>query len=192
MEQRIAKTCRQTVDLLEQFCREQNGELVRLAKSIGALFAEGGHLLVAGSGALQPVAQQLASQFAFRLNFDRPALPAVCLGSDAVLTTRMLAAGQLDQHLVRHYRALNSQQHLLLVLNDGTDAEALSNLCEEVLENEQPIALVSFVGASDQLNGAGVDYCLNLATTIVPRQLELTQFIGHLLCELVEAELFGR
>lgn len=192
MKQRIATTCRQTVDMLEQFCREQNGELVRLAKSIGSLFAEGGHLLVAGNGALQPVAQQLASQFAFRLNFDRPALPAVCLGSDAVLTTRMSSAGKLDQHLVRHYRALNSQQHLLLVLNDGTDAAPLINLCEEVLENEQPIALVSFAGQNDPLNSDGVDYCLDLSTTVVPRQLELTQFIGHLLCELVEAELFGR
>lgn len=192
MEQRIATTCRETVDLLEQFCRQQKGELVRLAQSIGSLFAEGGHLIVAGNGALQPVAQQLVSQFAFRLNFDRPALPAVCLGSDSILTTRMLSAGQFDQHLVRHYRALNSQQHLLLVLNDGTNAEALSNLCEEVLENEQPIALVSFAGSKDPLYGDGVEYCLDLTTKIVSRQLELTQFIGHLLCELVEAELFDR
>ncbi len=192
MNQRITTTCRQTVELLEQFCREQDNELVRLAKHLGTIFAEGGHLLIAGNGVLQPVAQQLASQFAFRLNFDRPGLPAVCLGSDPVLNTRMATAGQFEQHLVRHYRALNSQQHLLLLFNDGSDVTALKNLSDEVDENGQPIALVSFDYLKDPLNNKKIDFCLNLATATAPRQLELAQFAGHLLCELVEAELFGR
>ncbi|MEA3363741.1 MAG: hypothetical protein U9Q61_10805 [Thermodesulfobacteriota bacterium] len=191
MNQRITMTCRQTVELFEQFCREQNNELIRLAKRLGTLFTEGGHLLVAGNGALQPVAQQLASQFAFRLSFDRPVLPAVCLGSDPVLNSLMSGQGQSDQHLVRHYRALNTQQHLLLLLNDGSSAAALKSLRDEVVENEQSIALISYDCKKDPLQNSDVSICLNLATTSAPRQLELAQFIGHLLCELVEAELFG-
>lgn len=192
MNQRITTTCRQTVALLEQFCREQNNELMQLAKRLGVLFTEGGHLLIAGNGSLQPVAQQLASQFAFRLSFDRPVLPAVCLGSDPVLSSRMLAEGQFEQHLVRHYRALNSPQHLLLLLNDGSEALPLKNLRDEVIENEQAVALISSDCWKDPLQSGDIDICLNLATNSAPRQLELAQFVGHLLCELVEAELFGR
>ena len=192
MNQRITTACAQTVALFEQFCREQNNELIRLAKRLGQLFTGGGHLLIAGNGALQPVAQQLASQFAFRLSFDRPVLPAVCLGSDPVLNGRMLAAGQFEQHLVRHYRALNTQQHLLLLLNDGSEAKPLKSLRDEVVENEQAVALISYDCHKDPLRGDNVDICLNLATNSAPRQLELAQFVGHLLCELVEAELFGR
>ncbi len=192
MNQRINTTCRQTVELFEQFCREQNNELIRLAKQLGTLFTEGGHLLIAGNGSLQPVAQQLASQFSFRLSFDRPVLPAVCLGSDPVLNSLMVGEGQFDQHLVRHYRALNTQQHLLLLLSDGSAASALKNLRDEVVENEQPIALISYDCLKDPLQNSDVKICLNLATNSAPRQLELAQFIGHLLCELVEAELFGR
>jgi len=192
MNQRITTTCSKTVALLEQFCREQNNELIRLAKRLGVLFTEGGHLLIAGNGSLQPVAQQLASQFAFRLSFDRPVLPAVCLGSDPVLNSRMLAEGQPEQHLVRHYRALNSQQHLLLLFNDGSEALPLKNLRDEVIENEQAVALISSDCWKDPLQSGDIDICLNLATNSTPRQLELAQFVGHLLCELVEAELFGR
>ncbi|NOQ41631.1 MAG: SIS domain-containing protein [Desulfuromusa sp.] len=192
MDQRITTTCSQTVALLEQFCREQNNELTRLAKRLGVLFAEGGHLLIAGNGSLQPVAQQLASQFAFRLSFDRPVLPTVCLGSDPVLNNRMLSRGQFEQHLVRHYRALNSQHHLLLLFNDGSEAVALKNLRDEVVENEQAVALISYDCWKDPLLGDDIDICLNLTTNSAPRQLELAQFVGHLLCELVEAELFGR
>ncbi len=192
MDQRIAATCRQTVELFEKFCREQNNELILLAKQLGALFTEGGHLLIAGNGSLQLAAQQLASQFAFRLNFDRPVLPAICLGSDPVLNSRMLATGQFEQHLVRHYRALNTQQHLLLLLNDGSTAVSLMNLRDEVVENEQAVALISYDCLKDPLQSDDIDICLNLATSSTPQQLELAQFAGHLLCELVEAELFGR
>jgi D-sedoheptulose 7-phosphate isomerase len=192
MNRKISTTCRQTVGLLDQFCREQENELIRLAKRLGALFAEGGHLLIAGNGLFQPVAQQLASQFAFRLTFDRPVLPAVCLGSDSHLANRMLAAGQFEQHLVRHYRALNTQHHLLLMFNDGSDAKLLMNLRNEVVENDQTVALISYDSMKDPLQGDDIDFCLNLATSSPPRQLELAQFVGHLLCELVEAELFDR
>jgi len=59
MNQKISTTCRQAVGLFEQFCREQNNELILLAKRLAALFTEGGHLLIAGNGSLQPVAQQI-------------------------------------------------------------------------------------------------------------------------------------
>ena len=49
MDQRISTTCRQAVELCEKFCREQNNQLILLAKQLGTLFAEGGHLLIAGT-----------------------------------------------------------------------------------------------------------------------------------------------
>ena len=188
----ISAACRQTVGLFEKFSCEQNNELVQLAKRLGTLFAEGGQLLIAGNDSLQSVAQQLANQFSFRLSFDRPVLPAICLGNDPVLSHRMMATGQFDQHLVRHYRALNPQQHLLLLLNDGSTAAPLMNLRDEVIEDEQTVALISSDCQKDPLRSADVAICLNLATESVLRQIELTQFVGHLLCELVEAELFER
>ncbi|MCK5825766.1 MAG: SIS domain-containing protein [Desulfuromusa sp.] len=192
MDQRISTTCRQAVELCEKFCREQNNQLILLANQLGSLFTEGGHLLVAGNGPLQPVAQQLASQFSFRLGFDRPVLPAICLGSDPVLNGQMAAAGQFEQRLVRHYRALNTQQSLLLLLNDGSTAASLMSLRDEVIENEQAVVLISGDCQNDPLRSADVGICLDLATKVAPRQIELAQFVGHLLCELVEAELFGR
>jgi len=191
MNQKISAARQSSTELLNKFCQEQERELIRLAKRIAALFADGGQLLVVGNGVLQPVSQQLACHFSFRLNFDRPALPAICLGADAVLNSQMFSAGQYDQYLVRHYRSLNSQNHLVLILNDGSSPDALKKLCDEVAENAQPVALVSYSSAEDPLNTTAVEINLDLATSSTPRQIELSYFVGHLLCELVEAELFG-
>lgn len=189
MSQRVAAASDQLVDLLQQF-RPQGDELSRVAHRLGGIFAAGGQLLIAGGGAMQPLAQLLASQFTYRLSFDRPALPALALGSDPVLTAAM-QAGAPEQSLVRHYRSLNSSQHLLLVLSAGSGDPALRQLVEEVIDAGQPIILLAPAGESDPLYREGLDGCLNLKSSHAPRTLELTMFAGHLLCELVEAELFG-
>lgn len=192
MNQQVEANCEQSIKLLRQYCRDENDNLVRLSQRLAALFAEGGQLLIAGSGCLQPAAQLIASQFVFRLSFDRPALPAVCLGSDLVLNNRMLADGQAAQTLVRHYRAINSSNHMLLVLSDGSDSQGLQLLCEDVIDNEQAVAVISYDCIRDPLLQANeIDLCLNLGTRSIPRLIELSQFSGHVLCELVEGELFG-
>jgi D-sedoheptulose 7-phosphate isomerase len=191
MNQKITASCSQLQGLLEDFCQQQGNELNRLAQQLGALFASGGQLLLAGGAAFQPVVQLLAGHFTYRLGFDRPALPAIALGSDPMLTAAMANCGMLDQHLVRHYRALNSDNHLLLIFNDGSSSAALRALRDEALDNDRPVALMTVESQSDPLCRDGVDICIDLGTALAPRQLELSLFAGQLLCELVEAELFG-
>ncbi len=191
MNQRIAEASSQAVQLLEQFSRQQSEGVNQLAQKLSGTFAGGGQLLVAGSGTLQPLAQLLASHFSFKLGFDRPVLPAVALGSDPVLAAAMVHSGQTEQLLARHYRALNSAQHLLLLLSDGSDQPALRAARDAALDNGQPVALLSVRGEADPLCRDGVAICIDLATDSLSRGHELIFFVGHLLCELVESELFG-
>jgi phosphoheptose isomerase len=191
MEQRITASCSQTVRSLEQFCQEQGDNLVRLARQLGVLFAEGGQLLIGANGSMQVLGQLLASDFVFRLDFDRPVLPAISLGSDGVLSGRMAGAGKTEQLLLQHYRALESQNHLLLILSDEADSSALRLVRDEVQEHEQPVALISNNCRSDALMNSDISIGISLGSQNSFRRLELCQFAGHLLCELVEQELFG-
>ena len=191
MNQRIADASSQAVQLLEKFNQQQAGEVARLAQTISSTFAGGGQLLVAGCGTLQPLAQLLASYFSFKLGFDRPVLPAVALGADPVLAAAMAQSAQTEQLLARHYRAQNSEQHLLLLFSDGSDLAALRAVRDEALDAGQPVALISTRGESDPLCREGVEVCIDLGTDSLSRSHELLLFVGHLLCELVEAELFG-
>lgn len=191
MNQKITASCSQLQELLEEFCQKQGEELNRLAQQLGTLFAGGGQLLLAGSAAFQPIVQLLAGHFTYRLGFDRPVLPAIALGSDPVLMSVMANSGELDQHLVRHYRALNSDNHLLIMFNDGSSSAALRAVRDEVLDRDRQVALLTTESQSDPLCRDGVEICIDFGTAMVPRQVELSLFAGQLLCELVEAELFG-
>lgn len=173
-------------------CANQAEELERLAQRLTELFAEGGRLLTTGTGMLQFVAQMTAAQFAHRLDFHRPALPAICLGSDALLFSTMVTSGDYEQSLVRHYRILANDRHLVLFFSDGQPDSALKRLRDELLDQDVPVVLVSAAGTEDPLHSDENTQCLNLAVSAKARQIELMQFTGHLLCELVEAELFQR
>lgn len=190
MNQQILQAGQASAELLERFCREQNREMNRLAKRLTEIFASGGQLLIGASGSLQSAAHDMASQFVFRHGFERPVLPAIALGSDPLLTARMNSADSVSQLLVRHYRAINSSNHLLLLLNSGRDAEELKAVRAEALANDQDVALLTYSVVQDSL-AEHLDICLEFGTLELFRQLELSCFCGHLLCQLVETELFG-
>lgn len=192
MNQRIERAGNQLSSLVSQLCSDQAAGLEQLAKRLAHLFADGGQLLTAGTGVFQCVAQMTATQFAYHLDFERPTLPAISLGSDVVLSAVMMSAGDYDQLLLRHYRALAGGNQLLLLFADGQPNPALARLCDEVLKQGQPVVLVSAIGSDDKLYSDKMDLCLNLKATSKARQIEMMQFVGHLLCELVEAELFQR
>lgn len=190
MDSHIAQSASQHEELVQRFCNTQQMEIERLAGRVATLFADGGQLLTVGVGIFHPVAQLIATAFAFRLHFDRPALPAICLGSDSALAAAMASAGDYEQLFLRHYRALNGQKQLLLLFGNGIPNPALERLRDEMLENDQAVALFSGAGTKDPLYCDDLEWCLDLATANLARQIELMQFAGHLLCELVEGELF--
>ena len=190
MDSRFAQSTGLHRELVKRFCDTQQGELERLAGRVATLFADGGQLLTVGIGMFHPVAQLVATAFAYRLDFDRPALPAICLGSDSAMAAAMASGGEYEQLFIRHYRALGGEKQLLLLFGNGTSNPALERLRDEVLENDQAVALFSGAGMKDPLYCDDLEWCLDLATGSRARQIELMQFAGHLLCELVEAELF--
>lgn len=190
MNSRIAQAGKQNGSLVKRFCDSQHADLSRLANKVAHLFTDGGQLLTAGAGIFHLAAQLMATQFVYRLDFDRPALPAICLGSDAALGSALASAGEYEQLFVRHYRALAGEKQMLLLLGDGNSNLALQRVRDDVLGSGQDVVLISGVGVRDPLYCKELDSCLDLDSDSRARQIELTQFAGHLFCELVEAELF--
>lgn len=190
MNKRIPKTGIEIARLFEQFSSENSENLRTLATQLVSTFTGGGRLLIGASGNLQPIAQMTASHFTCRLGFDRPSLPAVALGADATLAASLARNNQQHLLLARHYRSLGSDNHLLLILSDGSADPQLAELIR-VAKGGQPIALLTPQKNEDNELTGCTNLQLLVETESPARLLELTLFCGNLLCELVEAELFG-
>lgn len=190
MNERITHTTIELARLLERFTEENRDTLQALVARLVGTFTGDGRLLIAAGGNLRPVAQMIANHFTHRLGFDRPSLPAISLGSDAALANSLTRSNQQHLLLARHYRALGSNNHLLLILSDGAADPQLSELVK-VAGDDQPLALFSPKKNTDSNLLSSTEQQILVDTETPARLVELSIFCGNLLCELVEAELFG-
>lgn len=188
-EEKINSAIAQQQALLDPFFLTRKSILAELATHLTATFQNGGRLFLVGSGPFAAIASLLGQEFLHRQTLERPPLPAFALTHDAGLATFLAAEDMENQLYSRQLRTLAGNQDTLLLLTGtflcSADREALmiarqlgcriAMICSERLELPETLPEIIF----------------QLPTDSLPRLLEGCLFAGHLLCALVESELFG-
>ena len=189
LEDKITSAVAQQQALLDPFFIAHQEVLAGFAAHLTTTFQNGGRLFLAGSGPFAAIASLLGQQFLHRQTLERPSLPAVSLTHDAGLATFLAAEDQASQLFSRQLRALANDQDTLLLLAGTT----LSPADREVLTTARQIGCRTALicAAHSELADAMPELLLQLPTDSLPRLLEGTLFAGHLLCALVEGDLFG-
>jgi len=177
----------QTAALKELFRKPEN--LDSFIVCLVEHFHGGGKLIVAASARLSPVADLVANLFLHRLSLERPLLPAVSLCHDFSLGRTLERDGQGNQVLSRQFRAVASEGDILLVFGDVLRDEGVAELLNTAREEGCPTAAI--LAKSDRDGMEKPDYLFPLETDSSARAAEASLFFGHLLCELVEGEIFG-
>jgi D-sedoheptulose 7-phosphate isomerase len=187
--QKISNAVKEQRALLEASFLNQEAALQAFAEQVVSTFTQGGRLLVIGNGSLSAVANLIANLFIHRLSLERPPLPALSLGHDATLATSLVRDGQNRHYFSRQLRTLATASDVVLVLSDGQRDDALT----EALSVARQLGCKTAFLAQEKEDLAieTIDFSFPLKTNSIPRMIEGTLFFGHLLCELVEGELFG-
>lgn len=189
MNHRISNAVNEQKSLLEVSFLERQAALQTFAEQVVATFNQGGRLLVIGNGALGDVANLIANLFLHRLSFERPPLPALSLGHNATLAASLVRDGQNRLYFSRQLRTLANDNDIVLMLADGQRDDALLEALGVARQLGCKIALLAQEKA--EIANETVDFSFPLKIASTPRLIEGTLFFGHLLCELVEGELFG-
>lgn len=189
-QNRIAQSLLNHQALLEGTVQKHSASLHLLAQRLVEVFHAGGRLMVLGSGQFGGVAELTASLFNFRLSLERPPLPVLSLNHDALLALCLCREEQSRQYFSRQLRVLGASGDLL-ILFCGLPHDAA---VEEALNQARQIgmhAAVFFHGREDDYLGERPDEFFSLDCDSQADALQMFLFCGRLLCELVEAELFG-
>ena len=186
---KISNAVKEQRALLETSFLDQGMALQTFAGQVVNTFNQGGRLLVIGNGSLSAVANLIANLFIHRLSLERPPLPALSLGHDATLATSLVRDGQNRLYFSRQLRTMATASDIVLVLSDGQRDDSLTEALAVARQLGCKTALLAQEKAD--ITNETIDYSFPLKTTSIPRMIEGTLFFGHLLCELVEGELFG-
>ncbi len=190
MQERLSNSCHQISSLVSELTDKHGDTLIKIGHELAETFNRGGQLILAGDGALQAIAQQTATAFSHRLGFERPPLPALALGGDPIFTAALLADHKPQEILAREYRTHSEREHIILIFCSKKQSPQIRHLTEQIEDNS---ALI-LIGPTDReglAQEAQQVLNLNFPEESPARLAEIGLICGHLLCELVEGELFG-
>ncbi len=190
MRERLSNSCQQINALVADLAEAQGEALIGIGHELAEIFTRGGQLILAGNGPLLAVAQQTATAFSHRLSFERPPLPALALGIDPIFSAALLADQQPQEILAREYRIHSEREHMLLIFCAQTPSPQISHLLEQI-EDTRSLVMVGPACTEQMSQDRQPKLSLVLPGDSPARLAELCLICGHLLCELVEGELFG-
>jgi D-sedoheptulose 7-phosphate isomerase len=147
-------------------------------------------LLLAGNGGSAADAQHLAAEFVNKFNFDRPGLPALALTTDTSILTSVGNDSSFVRVFARQISALGNEGDVFIGIS--TSGKSL-NIVEALnAARQKKIVTIGMTGASGSLMKDLCDIYICVPSEETPRIQETHILIGHIICSIVEEELFGK
>ena len=158
----------------------------RAAKSIGA----GGKLLLAGNGGSAADAQHLAGEMLSRLNYDRAPAAAIALTTDSSVMTAIGNDYGFEQVFERQVRGLGRKGDVLIAIS--TSGRSPNILRALAAAREIGLGTIGLTGRTGGEMPAFCDVCLRAPSDSTPLVQQIHITAGHIICGLVEEQLFPR
>lgn len=159
------------------------------ADKITEAFRRGNKLLLAGNGGSAADAQHIAGEFVSRFLFDRPGLPAIALTTDTSILTAIGNDYGYERLFARQVQALARSGDVLIAYStSGRSANILRSL---EVAREMSVTTIGFTGNRGGPMQQVCDYYLAVPSAETPKIQEGHLVIGHIVCGLVEAAMFG-
>lgn len=156
---------------------------------VGALQA-GGKLMFAGNGGSAADAQHWAGELVSRFYYDRPGLAALALTTDTSILTAVGNDYGYDYTFARQVEALGRAGDVLIVISTSGNSPNVLRAIEAA--RARAIAVIGFTGARGGKLAPLCDICFRVPSDETPRIQEGHEFIGHLLCAMIEAKMHPR
>lgn len=149
-----------------------------------------GHMaFLAGNGGSAADSQHLAGELVNKLYFDRPGIPAHALTTDTSIMTAIGNDMGYKYVFSRQLEAQASKGDVFIAISTSGSSE---NIIEALpVCRQKGIISIGFTGMGPTKMDSLCDLCINVPSKETPRIQESHIMIGHILCGIVEKNLFG-
>ena len=120
---------------------------------------------------------------------NRRPLPAVALTTDTSIITALANDFGYDTCFARQVEALATARDVLLAFSTSGNSKGILNAVQ-IAKNLGAIT-IGFTGKDGGLLKNAANICLKIPSNNTPRIQECHITVGHIVCAIVEKELFG-
>lgn len=171
----------------------QNAELLSQIEEVCRLITEAyknnKKTLLAGNGGSAADAQHIAAELVNRFYIDRPGLPSIALTTDSSILTSIGNDYGYEQLFARQVQALGNEGDIFIGISTSGNSPNIIKALEAC--KEKGIISIGLTGASGGKMAGLCDYCIKVPSDETPRMQEAHILIGHIICYIVEQEIFG-
>ncbi len=153
-------------------------------------FRQDGKLLFCGNGGSAADAQHLAAELSGRFYLDRPGLFAEALHVNSSFLTAMSNDYGYEAVFARMVQVMGRPGDVLFALSTSGNSP---NVIEAIQRaRKEGLKIVGMTGESGGKMKDLCDWWLPMPSGDTPRIQEGHMLIGHLICQLIEEEVFGK
>lgn len=188
----IKEHFRESILVKEQILKDEN--LITLIKNasleIIKAYENGNKTLLAGNGGSAADAQHIAGEFVSKFYFDRPGIASIALTTDTSVLTAIGNDYGYENLFARQVQAQGVKGDVFIGISTSGNSKNILKALEFCKQKE--IISIGLSGASGGAMNELCDYCIKVPSTCTPRIQEVHILIGHIICAMVEEELFGK
>lgn len=192
MEQAVAEALINSMMAKEAFVKESRDRLIDLACQMVVTLRQHGKILIFGNGGSAADAQHMAAEFVNRFLINRRPLAALALTTDTSVITSIGNDFSFDEIFSKQVQALGKAEDLALGISTSGSSQNVIKAIEVAKDIGMRTAVLTG-GLSESVNELGklADITLNVPSGKTAHIQEVHLWIEHVLCELVEEEIFG-
>jgi len=145
--------------------------------------------ILAGNGGSAADAQHIAAEMVGRYGFDRPSLPSLALTTDTSALTAIGNDYGYDQIFSRQLEGMGQTGDIFIGIS--TSGNSVNIIKAFHVAKKKGITTIALVGRDGGEMGKLADIALIVPSNSTPRIQESHILIGHILCDIIEKEIFA-
>lgn len=149
----------------------------------------GSKILFVGNGGSASDCDHLATEFVSKFYKDRHAFNAISLTSNNALITALSNDFSYEKAFSRQIEAIGKKGDILFALSTSGNSKNVVNSIN--VANEMGLTTIGFTGSQKTDMDNICSILIKIPSTETPNIQEATMMLGHLICLLVEENLFA-
>ncbi len=189
MKNRIETELKASIAVKNEVLKTLTPAIEQAAKMMIAALKQGNKIMFFGNGGSAADAQHLAAELISRFLLERKSLPAIALTTDTSIITAIGNDYSFDNIFARQVEGLARQGDVAFgISTSGNSKNVIAGLAKA---KELGCRTIGLTGPGGKI-GELADLTLKVPSPETPRVQESHITIGHILCGLIEQELFGK
>jgi D-sedoheptulose 7-phosphate isomerase len=160
-----------------------------VSKRCVELYKRKNKTILAGNGGSAADAQHIAAEMVGRYGFDRPSLPSLALTTDTSALTAIGNDYGYDQVFSRQIEGMGQDGDIFIGISTSGNSKNIINAFKSA--KKKNIMTVALTGRDGGEMAKIADIALIVPSNSTPRIQESHILIGHIICDIIEKEIFS-